>query len=74
MNENVENLILAQLREMREETAAMRSEIERRFDGLESRLDAAAAKIDGVSMLLTVLAGHVHGLETRIENLEETRP
>jgi hypothetical protein len=73
MTAEVENLILAQLREMRAEMAGTRAQI----TALDAKVEAAetglAAKIDGVSLLLTMLAGHVCGPEGRIEALETRR-
>jgi hypothetical protein len=73
MAENAENLILAQSREIRAEMAEMRAEMTREFASVREDIGGVDAKVDGVSLLLVMLAGHVHGLETRIERLEETR-
>ena len=62
MVENVENLILTQLREMRGELSAMRTDI--------SQVDQ---KVDGLTDMLALLAGHVHHVEERVERLEEAR-
>lgn len=70
MNENVESLILAQLREMRTELARVHV----RMDGIDATIRSEFAdlnqKVDGVSMILTMLAGHVHAIDERVERLE----
>jgi hypothetical protein len=73
MAENVENLILAQLREIRAEMAQMRGEIGGFRSETNDGFEATNAKVDGVSVLLSMLAGHVQRLETRIEHLEDIR-
>jgi hypothetical protein len=73
MAENVENLILIQSREMRAETAEMRGEIANVRREMQEGFESTNAKVDGLALLLSMPAGHVHGLETRIERLEQTR-
>ena len=78
MNENVENLILVQLQNIRS-----------RLDGMDSRLDAMASQIealgtqlgegfddvngrvDGNTMMVRSLALSVHMVDTRVDTLEE---
>ena len=69
MNENVENLILVQTREMRTEMAAMRA------DMAEMKIDLAHVdqKVDGLSLGLTMLMGHVAHFGARVETMEESR-
>uniref|UniRef100_UPI003B52557B hypothetical protein n=1 Tax=Roseovarius indicus TaxID=540747 RepID=UPI003B52557B len=43
----------------------MRREISDRFDDVDTR-------IDGVTHILTLMAGHSHDLDARIESLETT--
>ena len=70
MNENVENLILVQLREMRAELGDMRAELTSlKFEVREGFTDVRG-RIDGVATLLTLLAGHVHSIDERVEALE----
>jgi hypothetical protein len=73
MAEHVDNLILAQLRGIRAQMSDMRAEMTREFACVRADIRGVDAKVDGVSLLLVMLAGHVHGLDTRIERLGETR-
>ena len=73
MNENVENLILVQLREIRAEMSEMRGDIgglRSDIAGVRSELGDVEQKVDGLSTILMLLTGHVHGIELRVEALE----
>ena len=69
MNENVENLILVQMREMRAEMAAMRA------DMADMKVDMSHVdqKVDGLSLGFTMLMGQVAHLGARVEMMEEAR-
>ena len=69
MNENVESLILVQLREMRSEMGEIRADI----GSIRSDVKDVDQKIDGLSMIPTMVAGHMNHLGTRIDQPEETR-
>jgi hypothetical protein len=69
MNETVENLILVQLPEMRGEMAAMRADVIAMKDGFTD----VRGRVDGIATLLTLLAGHVHSIDERVEKLVEAR-
>ena len=66
MNDKVENLILTQLREMRGEMGEMRADIAE----IKSDLGDVNQKVDGLTMIMTMLAGHVAHIEERVESLE----
>ena len=70
MNDNVESLILEQLRLMRGDMAAMQAQIE----GLERKMDESFSdvngRIDGLVLMVQLLATHVHHVEGRVERLE----
>ena len=70
MNENVESLILAQLREMRGDIAAVRGDVAALRAETANEFADLNQKVDGVSMILTMLAGHVHAIDERVERLE----
>ena len=66
MAENVDNIILEQLREIRG-----------RLDGIEGEMRAMRESLDdntqatrGVTMIVTMLAGHVHHIDERLEAVE----
>lgn len=69
MAENVENLILTQLREIRGELSAMREDI----GAIRTDLSQVDQKVDGLTVMLGLLAGHVYHVEGRVEKLEEAR-
>jgi len=73
MNENVENLILAQLREMRVEMKGMSSEVADLRKEMGEGFADTNQRVDGLSLILSMLAGHLHGVEERIERLETGR-
>lgn len=66
MNDGVENLILQQLREMRAEMGEMRETM----SAIRTDLSDVDQKVDGMAVMLTMLAGHVYHIEERVENLE----
>lgn len=63
MNDNVENMILTQLREMREENAEFRKETKAELAELRNL-------IGGQGVILTSIAGYIHQVEARVEKLE----
>ena len=69
MNENVGNLILIQLREMRSEMTELRADVA----AIKTDLRDVDQKVDGLSMILTMFAGHMNHLENRIVELDEKR-
>lgn len=66
MSESVENLILTQLREMREENARFRQETKAELADLRNL-------IGGQGVILTSIAGYIHQVEERVETLEGDR-
>lgn len=70
MNENVENMVLAYLKDIR----ARLDTIEERMRTLETTVsegfEEQTIRSNGIALILTMLAGNVHGLEERVEKLE----
>jgi BMFP domain-containing protein YqiC len=70
MAENVDSLVIAYLKEIRSRLDA----IEGRMGALETRVaegfEDQTIRSNGITMILTMLAGNVHGLEARVEALE----
>ena len=73
MVENVENLILTQLREIRGETGAIKIQVSELNDKMGEGFDDVTQRVNGITVILTMLAGHVHHVEERVEKLEEAR-
>ena len=63
MSDNVDNLILQQLREMREENARFQKETREKIAELKTM-------IGGQGVILTSIAGYIHQVEERVEELE----
>ena len=64
VNEKVENIILAQLREMREEMSS-------NYAKIEERLGSVEAKVDGTTAVLIGLGKYIHDIDARVEHIEE---
>ena len=73
MVENVENLILTQLREIRGEIGAIKNQVSELNDKMGEGFDDVTQRVNGITVILTMLAGHVHHVEERVEKLEEAR-
>ena len=73
MAENVENLILTQLREIRGEIGAIKTQDTELKDQMGEGFDDVTQRVNGITVILTMLAGHVHNVEERVEKLEEAR-
>ena len=63
MQDNVDNLILTQLREMREENVKFQEETRKSIADLKNL-------IGGQGVILTSIAGYIHQVEERVEALE----
>jgi hypothetical protein len=73
MAENVENLILTQLREIRGDIGAIKTQVSELNDKMCEGFDDVTQRVNGITVILTMLAGHVHHVEERVEKLEEAR-
>ncbi|SEK31964.1 hypothetical protein SAMN05443999_101204 [Roseovarius azorensis] len=65
-----DNHTIKLLQEMRREMQEGFDAISGRFDGVDARFDEVDARIDGVAHIMTLMAGHSHDLDTRVEMLE----
>jgi hypothetical protein len=63
MTDNIENIILTQLREMREENQGFREATRKELAELKNL-------VGGQGVLLTSIAGYIHQVEERVEALE----
>ena len=66
MNENVESLLLAQLREIRNELGELRSNVA----SIKTDISDVDRKVDGLTLMLGMLAGHVQHIDERVAKLE----
>jgi len=63
MNENVENLVLEQLR-------LIRSDIKLLDQKLSGRIDSLEAKVDGNTGVIIALGRYLHDIDNRVEHIE----
>ncbi|MEO0691530.1 MAG: hypothetical protein AAFY90_01495 [Pseudomonadota bacterium] len=70
MNDNVENMILTQLREMREDIASLHSETKAQTVEFKAELQDLRNMIGGQGVILTSIAGYMHQVEQHVEALE----
>ena len=66
MLEEPDNLVLQQLRLIREDIG----KINERFDEVNEKLDDNRQATNGVALMVTMLAGHVHHIDERLEAVE----
>lgn len=71
MSGELENLILEQLRLIREEQRSIRDDMARGFDRLGAEVKALRTAVGAQGVMLTGVAGYVHDLESRVQMLEE---
>ncbi len=70
MTNDVENLVLEQLRLIRSETASLRSEFHQRFDMVNTRLESLEHAVSGIAYVLVETRGELLRQAERIERLE----
>ena len=67
MVENVDNIVLEQLRLIREDMNEMRSSI----DTMGDKIETLDAKVDGISVILVNFGKNIHDLDERVAHIEE---
>ena len=67
MSENVDNLVLEQLRLIREDFRRM----DGRFDALEGKVDHLGTKVQSVEGILFGLGGYIRSIDERVEHIEQ---
>ena len=60
------DIMLEHLRAIREELGG----VSRRLQTLESKVDDSTQAMSGLTMMFTMLAGHVHHMDERLEAVE----
>ena len=63
MADNVDNLVLEQLRQMREEMKLGFAKVQQSLDDLET-------KVDGHTGVLVALGKYIHDIDSRVEHIE----
>jgi len=70
MNENVENLVLEQLRLIRSDIQRLDDKLSARIDGLEAKVDNLAVRAQSTEGVLFGLGGYVRSIDNRVEHIE----
>jgi hypothetical protein len=70
MNENVENLVLEQLRLIRPDIQRLDDKLSARIDGLEAKVDNLAVRAQSTEGVLFGLGGYVRSIDERVEHIE----
>jgi hypothetical protein len=70
MNENVENLVLEQLRLIRSDIQGLDDKLSARIDGLEAKVDNLAVRAQSTEGVLFGLGGYVRSIDERVEHIE----
>jgi len=70
MNENVENLVLEQLRLIRSDIQRLDDKLSARIDGLEAKVDNLAVRAQSTEGVLFGLGGYVRSIDERVEHIE----
>jgi hypothetical protein len=65
--ENVDNLVLEQLKLIREEFKRM----DGRFDALEGKVDDLAVRSQAIEGVLFGLGGYIRSIDERVEHIEQ---
>ena len=73
MTENVENLILTQLREIRSEIGVIKTQVIELNGKMAEGFADVTQRVNGITVILTGLAEHVNNVEERVEKLEKAR-
>ena len=76
MAEATNELLLQAMRSVQSELSEVRKDITGIRDdisGIRSEMSDIDQKVDGLAVMFTLLAGHVHHIEERVEALEKTR-
>ena len=71
MAENVENLVLEQLRPIRSDIQALDQKLSARIDGLEAKVDDLAIRAQSTEGVLFGLGGYVRSIDQRVEHIEK---
>jgi len=71
MSNRTENHTIKLLQEMRAEMKDRFNAIDEKFDAIDEKFSDLNLRLDGMSHIMTLMAGHSHGLDARVERLEK---
>jgi hypothetical protein len=71
MAENVDNLVLEQLRLIRSDIQTLDEKLSGRIDRLESKVDDLAIRAQSTEGVLFGLGGYVRSIDERVEHIEK---
>ena len=67
MSDNIDNLVLEQLRLIREDLRRM----DKRFDDLEAKVDELGVRAQSTEGVLFGLGGYIRSIDERVEHIEK---
>ena len=67
MSDNIDNLVLEQLRLIREDFKRM----DKRFDDLEAKVDELGVRAQSTEGVLFGLGGYIRSIDERVEHIEK---
>ncbi len=71
MSENVDNLVLEQLRLIREDIRKVEEQFSHRIDGLETKVDDLTLRSQSIEGVLFGLGGYIRSIDQRVEHIED---
>ncbi len=71
MNENVENLLLEQLRSIREEIGGLQTGLKSLETRMDERFTDLETELHGQRAILIGFGSYIHAIDSRVEKLEE---
>jgi hypothetical protein len=71
MAENVNNLVLEQLRLIRSDIQTLDEKLSGRIDGLEAKVDDLAVRAQSTEGVLFGLGGYIRSIDERVEHIEK---
>ena len=71
MNENVENLLLEQLRSIREEIGGLQTGLKSLETRMDERFTDLETELHGQRAILIGFGSYIHAIDSRVEKLKE---
>ena len=70
MAKSVDNLVLEQLRLIREDIRQTKAELSAQIEAVETKVDELAIRMQSVEGVLFGLGGYIRSIDTRVEHIE----